>query len=547
VPSSLRFSNVSPRDVAEVKRLRDIHRGVTPAPPHQGEVPPGPEDKAVLALVKKAQPVYGLLRRLWEPLERSYVRAHVRTLPNGRQVHVPAYFTKVVPKGKQDTPRKPPALKQEPPPGVHTPQTPEQLAHRLVRHVKEGTLTHEEAMANILHLEERAIKGHGLVHGHGPAWTPDHVKEFAAWARDKLREHVTEQKRQQQAKAEQERQKEEARQKRTQQRREQRARQKEARGKEQGDGEPAHREPDHEPADTRQRHPVEQRLNEEHFSKAPRLIRDAIRRGRQLADVIVNDSKYRSSCYSQTRRAIVMHDRQTQDRFGPVWRHEYGHHIDFEMNPGRLTHPGSMAARDGMADDSKVLTKGTEAQRREVLERRHDTVAEELMRHREAGLHFEAAVTKAWEARGVTEEDLHELYGERWDHTAPKTHEFQLAAWDTGDAAFYLNSLPHANPDLWHVQDAIGAITKNKLKLSAGHSTAYYNKANRFLSVAEGQQRPRPHNYMHATEAYANWFASVAHGSPVYPKLYAHFAPRTFAAFQRITEEWSTTIPTAAA
>jgi len=142
------------------------------------------------------QPLLGLVVR-GEPLERSYVREHVRTLPSGKRITIPAYFTKVTPKGKQDTARKPRAVKQEPPKGVYQPQTPEQLAHRLVRHVQEGTMTHEEALANILHLEERAGRGEGLTHAGGHQWTAEHLKEFGHHARTKLHAHLTERKRKQ--------------------------------------------------------------------------------------------------------------------------------------------------------------------------------------------------------------------------------------------------------------------------------------------------------------------------------------------------------------
>jgi hypothetical protein len=126
----------------------------------------------------------------WESVDKSYVRAHERTLPSGRTVHVPAYFTRRVAHPKEGAKeRAPHALKQAPARGVHPGQTHEQLAHRLVRHVHEGTMSHEEAEANLAHLERRAHAGHHLEHGTGRAWTPEETHQFIAHARGRLAEH----------------------------------------------------------------------------------------------------------------------------------------------------------------------------------------------------------------------------------------------------------------------------------------------------------------------------------------------------------------------
>lgn len=45
MPIKIRFSDVSPREVALVSQLRDMHRGTTPRPPNLGGVPDGPEEQ----------------------------------------------------------------------------------------------------------------------------------------------------------------------------------------------------------------------------------------------------------------------------------------------------------------------------------------------------------------------------------------------------------------------------------------------------------------------------------------------------------------------
>jgi hypothetical protein len=136
-----------------------------------------------------------------EPLARSYVRAHTRTTPSGRTIHIPAYFTKRTAAQKEGAkPRKARALKEQPSAKVHPGQSHEQLAHRLVRHVHEGSMSHEEAEANLAHLERRAHAGHHLEHGTGAAWTPEQTHQFIAHARGRLAEHKAGQEREAQAK-----------------------------------------------------------------------------------------------------------------------------------------------------------------------------------------------------------------------------------------------------------------------------------------------------------------------------------------------------------
>jgi Domain of unknown function (DUF3560) len=153
------------------------------------------------------------VRPLCVLLLKSYIRAHTRTLPNGRTITVHPYFNKRIPKG--EGPKKGRTPKGEPPPkGVYQALRPEHLSARLLRHVEEGKLTHADAHANLEHLARRAHAGHHLEHGQGPSWTPEQTHAFIAHARGKLHEHETAQKRQrdeaEQRKQDEERQQAEA-------------------------------------------------------------------------------------------------------------------------------------------------------------------------------------------------------------------------------------------------------------------------------------------------------------------------------------------------
>jgi hypothetical protein len=176
VPIKIRFSDVSPREVALVAQLRDMHRGTLPRPPNLGGVPEGPQEQA------------GRQRAL--VLTRSYIPAHTRTLKDGRTISIQPYFTKVIPKPQDPsaTRRKKPVIKQ-PISGAYAAFTPEKIAQRLLRHVQEGTMTVDEARANLDHLERFAQAGHSLEHGHGQAWTPTETHAFIAQARTELQAH----------------------------------------------------------------------------------------------------------------------------------------------------------------------------------------------------------------------------------------------------------------------------------------------------------------------------------------------------------------------
>jgi hypothetical protein len=121
-------------------------------------------------------------------LHKAHVPGHYRTLPTGRRVYIEPYFTKVVPK-HVDRPGRTRRTVEEPLPAGRAKVSAESLAHRLVRHVHEERLTHEQAQAQLTHYEARAHAGHGLEHGGGHRWTPEEVHGFVQQARAGLEAH----------------------------------------------------------------------------------------------------------------------------------------------------------------------------------------------------------------------------------------------------------------------------------------------------------------------------------------------------------------------
>jgi hypothetical protein len=121
-------------------------------------------------------------------LAKSYIRTHTRRLPSGRTITIPSHFDKRI--AKHEPPKKARVPKrEEPPAGVHAKLQPHHLALRLLRHVQEGSLTHEEAHANLDHLERRAHAGHGMDHGGGHSWDASEVHTFIGHARGALAAH----------------------------------------------------------------------------------------------------------------------------------------------------------------------------------------------------------------------------------------------------------------------------------------------------------------------------------------------------------------------
>jgi hypothetical protein len=607
---ALRFSTVDPQEVAEVARLRDIHRGNV-SPPNDGDgVPAGVQEQAIEAAVAKSLP------RLVLVLKKSYVKAHTRTLPNGRTITVHPYFNKRIPKG--DGPKKGRAAKGEPPPsGVYQALRPEHLSARLVRHVEEGTLTHADAHANLEHLARRAHAGHHLEHGQGPAWTPEQTHAFIAHARGALHAHETEQKRQheeaEQRKQEEERdrqyaerqrwvriedavdrldthitqhklgrdeieqgiaqleesartgegleegftqddmrevvrrlrekyptptaeerKKEEERQKRRDRRQQQKEREREKQqGKDQDTGGIDYSAIQ----DTETRIPQERKLHAEHFLHAPPYIQAAIRKAPALNQI--NPKGSRGSFCQGLTKTISFRPQSRLKRFpdyaGPVWRHEYGHHVDFWAGyyspEGQGQAYVSYQARDAMEQDrTELLKEQPSIDDRQTMFFR---IKDQLDAFIEHGQEPATAYAHAWAQHGLDDDALGEFFGAGWRDQKSSWHADRLSAWERKDAKRFFDLAPSESRH-GMAQDFIGAVTRNSIMLAWNHTDKYYRDN-------------RAYNYRHTTEAYADWFSCHGAGFPVWRKVLAHFAPATTARFKELTDQWLTSTPPARA
>jgi hypothetical protein len=568
---ALRFSTVTPEEIAEVARLREIHRGLTPPPVPPGRVPAGPQEQAVAAVVRKAQahslpqPLLGVV----VGLSKAYVRSHTRMLPGGRTVTIPAYFTKRLPKGDEPTRRRTP--KHTPPStAVHPGFSPEQLAHRLVRHVQDGSLTHEDALANIVHLERRAQRGQGLQHGHGPDWHAGQVHEFVAHARGKLQAHRLEIRRKEeeeiraarekneQAQKELERQKAEqvqAEEERQRQKAEQerQAQEKAARQQRRADMKRKHEERQRQKAEKEQPEqpeqpeqrasgidysaiqgppkvlPKERKFHAQYFDKAPDYIQAAIRKAAPLQALNPKAAPgYRlprtGSFFIPGAHAITFRPRPVSlypDGGAPTWRHEFGHHVDYEMGPGRTY--GSFSRRAALEDDRTQLLKNDvpPAERASRVAGREQALRAQVdpfeTRH--------ADLVAQWARHGFSEDDLEALAPGWLDKGSLSHHAQALDGWEHKDPRTFFTGLPRNLGTLGNMQDLVGAVTRNHIHLEWGHTDKYYGSN-------------RDYNDQHTTEAYANWFATHAHGHPALQKVLAHFLPATNNAFRELTDQW---------
>jgi hypothetical protein len=140
------------------------------------------------------------MRTVYVLLTKAYVRGHHRQLPDGRRVYIAPYFTRHRATDAAAAPAQRRPLTHDVPVTTREPLTAAQLSTLLVRQVREGRLTAAEADANLAHLATRAQAGHGLAHGHGPAWSADEVHGFVQHAQAALQAHHAERAAQHEAK-----------------------------------------------------------------------------------------------------------------------------------------------------------------------------------------------------------------------------------------------------------------------------------------------------------------------------------------------------------
>ena len=110
--------------------------------------------------------------------------------------------------------------------------------------------------------------------------------------------------------------------------------------------------------DTEARLPEERKYHAAHFKDAPPYIQAALRKARAITGLNPK-SHPRGSFYIAALRQIGFRPRSKEKTYpgytGAVWRHEYGHHIDYEMSGQQR--PQSFTRRDALMQDRAALVR----------------------------------------------------------------------------------------------------------------------------------------------------------------------------------------------
>lgn len=279
--------------------------------------------------------------------------------------------------------------------------------------------------------------------------------------------------------------------------------------------------------------------------EVPEVIRSAVLvapnvRGIRVA--AIGDTQDASSCYYAHSQEICMHARDfdDEDMCNAVWRHEYGHHVDFMM--GRAAgefRPESSTVGKALEADSKRLYSQTPR----TLTKRwqmHAKISEELQAHHDNGVTPRAALRLLLRQHGLDPNDTLALIEYKrvvptgtsapWDLDRLKESVlWLLTALETGQPDLIPNTLPYCG-DMRMFQDFLGAITRNRLKFPSGHSDAYYK---------DGTRTDAPHyTDRHTREAYADWFDLQGAPSRTWRQMAQKLAPKTCAAFHDLTRAY---------
>ena len=225
----------------------------------------------------------------------------------------------------------------------------------------------------------------------------------------------------------------------------------------------------------------------------------------------------------------------------PTFKHEFGHHMDWEItnrlgNEYPFRAPASLEAGKSLnADGQKLL---------EVPQDRDTDDWQDVMM---AGFDVDTDPTEARKTMaGWLDESDSDITTQDLDALAPGDDPVTLQdkaalarAIRSGNPRVILENAqnvakkgpPGARVNTYFVKDAAGAATKNGNGINGGHSTEYWNR---------GQFDNNGVTMMRTTEAFANYVGVRGAEERVFEKLYRQLMPETAAAFDDMVKEIAT-------
>ena len=257
-------------------------------------------------------------------------------------------------------------------------------------------------------------------------------------------------------------------------------------------------------------------------ASTPAIIVRAIRKTEPVTDI-----QYEvDGAYAQGGRKIAMENKKGASIKGTddagVWRHEYGHHIDYNM--GKRLYGSAYASRavvKPMKKDKSEYSPRKKAQHRETTKANLESMVDD-------GIITDKAVLAFAERNGFTADDLKAYLGDKWADDTNTTARFIAAAEakDFDIISYRLSDTFFKEYEGPNFADYLGAITNNRV--GWGHSKAYYR---RFSQWERGFTKG------HSTEAMANYTALMgSENRESWRKLMEIFAPETTKSFDDLYE-----------
>jgi len=268
-----------------------------------------------------------------------------------------------------------------------------------------------------------------------------------------------------------------------------------------------------------------------------------------------------------------------------VMRHEYGHHIDAQIERRLLARLGSNAytisrsigisrlARKQMQEDAELLFAQRSSKFFNSWTKTHVSPSEgfyEKVVLREAKIQKEfgpdittdsalrAKMQEQLNKRGMSLEEVEDLFPDFYkkaydlDERIDESIRF-LASYDEGDHHFFLNRGSYGHESMLSgLSDSIGAATNQKIGYRFGHSVEYYEqfreydksvfKDPSFQELLSETAKPTTGIWAYGSgnnaQIWANWFEAYTSGSATQYTIFRRFFPNTSKRFEVIIEDY---------
>jgi len=265
---------------------------------------------------------------------------------------------------------------------------------------------------------------------------------------------------------------------------------------------------------------------------ADQTAMDAAKRAPPLAKVLDGPGRP-GSYYDPRARVISIEDQFRGAERDSIYRHEYGHSIDWRVRSDGFPESAEVwevAEREGLALGRKGKTRDAAVASTKRRNARFDEIEKDL----ESTFTPGARLAERFERAGVDLDDFsREVLGGKFpteEGVRDKAILF-LAAVEEGDAQLALAQLSSRNADVRNAQDFFGALTNNDLKFRYNHSSEYYRKGRKTASMMIGFSRLTENNM---SEAFADYYSVVTSKGQVLRQVLRALAPETTKAFDEI-------------